>query len=66
MGHPDASPDWKGTNWYRFVPPAGTKLPDRPPATSMGGCDTTYQGWIQGINAIHNSSNFVLPKNFKF
>ena len=50
MGNPDASPDWKGTNWYRFVPPAGTKLPDRPPATSMGGCDTTYQGWIQGIN----------------
>ena len=50
LGHPDVSPDWKGTNWYRFVPPAGTKAPDRSPTTSYGGCDTALQGWIQGID----------------
>ena len=60
MGHPDVSPDWKGTNWYRFVPPAGTKAPDRPPTTSWGGCDTSLQGWIQGIDLL--LINFVLPK----
>ena len=60
LGHPNVSPDWKGTNWYRFGPPAGTKAPDRPPTTSYGGCNTSLQGWIQGIDSL--SMNFVLPK----
>ena len=60
LGHPNVSLDWKGSNWYRFGPPAGTKAPDRPPATSYGGCNTSLQGWIQGIDLL--SMNFVLPK----
>ena len=54
-GHPNVSPDWKGSNWYRFVSPAGTKAPDKPPKTSSGTCNTGTQGWIQGSDELMNA-----------
>ena len=56
-GHPEASPDWKGTNWYRFVSPAGTKVAERPPK-SYGACNTGAPGWITGMNC-----EFLIDKN---
>ena len=36
---------WKGPGWYRIMEPAGTKIPEFPPAP---GCGTTYAGWMNG------------------
>ena len=30
VGKRNTSPDWKGKNWYRFVEPSGTKMPEEP------------------------------------
>ena len=62
-GHPEASPDWKGTNWYRFVSPAGIKVVDRPPKSAYGTCNTSVPGWIQGSDVLTiqkvNSLDFI-------
>ena len=46
------SPSWKGNNkWYRFMAPAGTRIPEKPPNYSNGSdgpCGTYYPGWLNG------------------
>ena len=37
------SPQWRGSSWYRFLPPAGTKLSQTPPG--RGHCATYSTGW---------------------
>ena len=38
--------DWKGKNWYRFIPPAGTNMPNK--AVGVHHCGTKNPGWIHG------------------
>ena len=40
------SPDWKGPNWYRFVQPAGFKIPESPVKSYY--CGTNASGWLNG------------------
>ena len=46
------SPFWKGNNnWYRFMAPAGTRIPEKPPNYSNGSdgpCGTYHPGWLNG------------------
>ena len=45
------SPSWKGARWYRFMAPAGKRLPESPPKFSShneGVCGTHYTGWLNG------------------
>ena len=46
------SPAWKGPGWYRFMGPAGTRLPESPPVFSNPltekVCGTHYTGWLNG------------------
>ena len=46
------SASWKGNNkWYRFMAPAGTRIPEKPPNYSNGSdgpCGTYYPGWLNG------------------
>ena len=45
------SPSWKGARWYRFMAPAGTRIPEKPPNFSdwrYGPCGTLYPGWLNG------------------
>ena len=46
------SKDWKGSNWYRFASPAGTRMPDKAPTRGYGTCGTYYAGWVQGKHPI--------------
>ena len=42
---------WKGARWYRFMAPAGTRLPESPPkfsSPSEGVCGTYHPGWLKG------------------
>lgn len=40
------SPKWHGTAWYRFLPPAGTKIAEEAPGHKR--CGTWSPGWMQG------------------
>jgi len=42
------SPDWKGSNWYRFTSDAGVMMPELPPGRRR--CGTGLPGWLQGIH----------------
>ena len=46
------SPSWKGPKkWYRFMAPAGTRIPEKPPSYSSyldGPCGTRHPGWLNG------------------
>ena len=46
------SPSWKGSNnWYRFMAPAGRKIPEKPPNHSHfkdRPCGTQHLGWLKG------------------
>ena len=50
--HTVKSPSWKGPKkWYRFMAPAGTRIPEKPPNFSdwrYGPCGTLYPGWLNG------------------
>ena len=50
--HTVKSPSWKGPKkWYRFMAPAGTRIPEKPPNFSdwrYGPCGTLYPGWLKG------------------
>ena len=46
--HPHTSPDWKGMNWYRFVEPAGTQMPEF--AVEAHHCGTDAAGWFNGTH----------------
>ena len=45
------SPKWHGDNWYRFLPPAGTKIPEEAPTYQY--CGTSASGWLQGSHPIN-------------
>ena len=51
-GRSNKSPSWKGPKkWYRFMAPAGTRIPEKPPNFSNyldGPCGTFYPGWLNG------------------
>ena len=40
--------DWKGDGWYRFMAPAGTKLPETSTAAPWGYCRTWGTGYLDG------------------
>ena len=40
------SPQWHGNDWYRFLPPAGTRIAEEAPGYKY--CGTRYSGWMQG------------------
>ena len=45
------SPSWKGARWYRFMAPAGTRIPEKLPSYSSdfdGVCATYHPGWLNG------------------
>ena len=46
VSSPACSPDWKGANWYRIMPPAGTQMPEAP--TKAFRCGSKSTGWILG------------------
>ena len=42
---------WKGSGWYRFMGPAGTRMPESPPVFSSNSehaCGTRNTGWLNG------------------
>lgn len=45
-GNGRVSPRWKGSGWYRFLPPAGTLLAQASPGSSH--CNTAAPGWTNG------------------
>ena len=47
-GHNSMFTQWKGSGWYRMLPPAGTRIPESPIATSQ--CGTVGSGYIQGTH----------------
>jgi hypothetical protein len=42
----DVDPQWQGLGWYRLMEPAGTMLPEYPPAVQS--CGTEKPGWMIG------------------
>ena len=40
------SSDWQGSGYYRFLEPAGTRIPESPPFEER--CGTNFPGWING------------------
>ena len=42
------SPDWKGTSWYRFDSPGGTKIPEH--SLEYIHCNTYAPGWLNGTH----------------
>ena len=55
---------WKGSRWYRFQAPAGTRLLEKPPkfsSTSEGTCGTHYTGWVNGHHPT-NPGDLVVRK----
>ena len=36
--------DWKGTNWYKMIDPAGSKIPEHPVDSFR--CGTNYPGTV--------------------
>ena len=36
------------SQWYRFMKPAGTKMPDYPPSLKGFKCGTVAPGWLEG------------------
>merc|ERR1711971_446026 len=42
----DRNPQWHGTNWYRFLSPAGTRIAEEAPGYKY--CGTATTGWMQG------------------
>ena len=40
------SPQWHGDDWYRFLPPAGTRIAEEAPGQEY--CGTAGTGWMQG------------------
>ena len=48
IGRYRTSQDWKGENWYRILPPAGTKIPET--VTRINHCGTDSSGWINGTH----------------
>ena len=55
-GYDYTSPAWKGSGWYRFIAPAGTRIPESPPAFSNYSkekvCGTHITGWLNGQHPI--------------
>ena len=39
--------NWRGSAWYRIIPPAGTRIPESPIAYTQ--CGTSGSGHIQGV-----------------
>ena len=46
LSRSDVSPDWKGTGWYRFTGPSGTRMPTKTPGDRH--CGTAATGWLKG------------------
>jgi len=46
----NTSPGWKGEGWYRFVKPAGIKIPEKSPASNK--CGTLKTGWLNGKHPV--------------
>ena len=44
----DTSPDWKGENWYRMMPPAGVVMTET--SLERFHCGTSHPGWIRGTH----------------
>ena len=43
------SAEWRGSAWYRFTMPAGTRIPESSPAINPGyHCGTVVPGWLSG------------------
>ena len=57
-----------GNNWFRFIEPAGTKLPDTsPPKKSFEGeqiCDTYAVAWMEGSHP--NTTSEIVQRNVCF
>ena len=51
VGFGNTHQDWKGHNWYRFMEPAGTQMPESPPR--YGHCGTAANGWIEGTHPVN-------------
>ena len=45
-GHSYTNSQWHGVAWYRFLPPAGTRIAEEAPGE--GYCGTSATGWMQG------------------
>ena len=45
-GNVNKSPQWHGDDWYRFLPPAGTRIAEEAPGEKY--CGTYATGWMQG------------------
>lgn len=42
------SPDWKGSSWYRFDGPGGTRIPEK--IAERYHCNTYAPGWLNGTH----------------
>ena len=51
----DVSPGWRGTAWYRFTMPAGTRIPESSPGYSH--CCTSASGWLSGKHPTSTSES---------
>jgi hypothetical protein len=47
-GYGNTSPDWRGSNWYRMVSPAGTMIPES--VIESYHCNTYRTGWLNGVH----------------
>ena len=45
-GYSSTNPQWHGDDWYKFLPPAGTRIAEEAPGWQY--CGTTGSGWMQG------------------
>ena len=64
----ESSPAWKGLGWYRFMGPAGTRMPESPPvftSWATGVCGTHYTGWLNGTHPTTNGDLVRREVNFK-
>ena len=49
-GHHYTFTKWRGSGWYRILPPAGTRIPESHVGYSR--CGTVGSGWIQGVRQL--------------
>ena len=59
------SPGWVGPAWYRFIMPAGTRIPESSP--DIWHCGTWHTGWLSGVHpttpgASNNNAKFCFDK----
>jgi len=55
---------WAGNNWYRFIEPAGTQLPESP--VDSFHCGTHVAGWLQGSHPMTPGKTVDRKACFKF